>query len=149
MKKAVSKNVKNYTRSAYYYETDRMGIVHHSNYVRWFEEARLAYMHACGLDYKALEARGMLIPVLGYTCVNKHAVRFEETFEVRLWPTAFNGVRLRFAYEVRLVEGDILAATGTSEHCFTDAQLRPLNLKRKYPDVYEKICAEMETNPAQ
>ena len=135
--------MRSYARDVYYYETDRMGIVHHSNYVRWFEEARLDYMRACGLDYAQLEAEGLLIPVLGYSCVNKRALRYGQRFTVQTRLTGFNGARLTFAYAVLSGEGE-LAATGTSEHCFTDAQLRPLNMKRKRPEIYQRICAEVE-----
>ena len=40
-----------YTRRANYYETDKMGIIHHSNYIRWFEEARLHYMEEMGWPF--------------------------------------------------------------------------------------------------
>ena len=46
-----------------YQETDQMGIVHHSNYIRWFEEARLEMLRAMGLPYKKMEDNGILIPV--------------------------------------------------------------------------------------
>ena len=47
--------IKPYDRSVYYYETDRMQIVHHSNYIRWIEEARLDWMKQIGWDYKSIE----------------------------------------------------------------------------------------------
>ena len=47
-----------------YYETDQMGVVHHSNYIRWFEEARAEWMEAVGLPYAQLEAEGIASPVL-------------------------------------------------------------------------------------
>ena len=47
--------IKPYERSVYYYETDRMQIVHHSNYIRWIEEARLDWMRQIGWDYKSIE----------------------------------------------------------------------------------------------
>ena len=51
-------NIKPYERSVYYYETDRMQIVHHSNYIRWIEEARLDWMKQIGWDYKSIEDDG-------------------------------------------------------------------------------------------
>ena len=52
-----------FVRTALYYETDQMGIIHHSNYIRWFEEARLHYMKELGLPYDELERMGIIIPV--------------------------------------------------------------------------------------
>ena len=68
-----------FERKANYYETDQMGIVHHSNYIRWFEEARLYYMEAIGLPYELMEEAGIFIPVLGVSCDYKVSVRFAET----------------------------------------------------------------------
>ena len=51
-----------FERKANYYETDQMGIVHHSNYIRWFEEARLEMLRVMGLPYKKMEDNGILIP---------------------------------------------------------------------------------------
>ena len=64
-----------FERKANYYETDQMGIVHHSNYIRWFEEARLEMLRAMGLPYKKMEDNGILIPVLGVSCSYKHPIR--------------------------------------------------------------------------
>lgn len=44
--------IRPYLHNAKYYETDQMGIIHHSNYIRWFEEARIDYMNQIGLTYK-------------------------------------------------------------------------------------------------
>ena len=52
-----------YRRRVQYYETDRMGIVHHSNYIRWFEEARTDFLRNNGIVYSDLEQSGVMIPV--------------------------------------------------------------------------------------
>ena len=57
-------DIKNYGRKIQYYETDRMGIVHHSNYIRWMEEARIDALAQIGIPYDKIEAAGILIPVL-------------------------------------------------------------------------------------
>ena len=57
-----------YEHTINYYETDRMGIVHHSNYIRFFEEARIDYLKKIGLDYKKVEDMGLIMPVLGVEC---------------------------------------------------------------------------------
>ena len=53
-----------YTHRVQYYETDQMGIVHHSNYIRWFEEARIDWMRHCGISYREMEKQGIIVPVL-------------------------------------------------------------------------------------
>ena len=88
-----------FERKANYYETDQMGIVHHSNYIRWFEEARLEMLRAMGLPYKKMEDNGILIPVLGVSCSYKHPIRFDETLVLTLRIQNYNGVRFEMAYE--------------------------------------------------
>ena len=52
-----------YRRKAQYYETDQMGIIHHSNYIRWFEEARIDFMAQAGLGYRLEEYSGVRMTV--------------------------------------------------------------------------------------
>ena len=52
-----------YIHKVQYYETDKMSIVHHSNYIRWFEEARIDWLEKAGCDMKTIEAAGVLIPL--------------------------------------------------------------------------------------
>ena len=67
-----------YERIPHYYETDQMGIIHHSNYIRWFEEARIQLLENYNLDYKTLEQLGILIPVLQVSCQYKQYITSEE-----------------------------------------------------------------------
>ncbi|MFQ9127202.1 MAG: acyl-CoA thioesterase [Butyricicoccaceae bacterium] len=62
-----------------YYETDGMGIVHHSNYIRWFEEARVDLLEQLGFGYDRIEAEGYSGPVLEVACQYKTMSRFGET----------------------------------------------------------------------
>ncbi len=48
-----------------YYETDQMGIVHHSNYIRYFECGRSHFMQESGLPMHVIEAQGVTLPVVG------------------------------------------------------------------------------------
>ena len=54
----------NYERQVKYYETDKMGVVHHSNYIRWFEEARVEFMRDNDISYRHMEEEGIQIPVV-------------------------------------------------------------------------------------
>ena len=51
-----------YSREVNYYETDRMGVIHHSNYLRILEEARMAWMEANMIPYPEVEERGIIVP---------------------------------------------------------------------------------------
>ena len=60
-----------YEHKAQYYETDRMGIIHHSNYIRWFEEARVDFLEQIGMPFETVEARGLSSPVLSVSVSTK------------------------------------------------------------------------------
>ena len=91
---------KPYRRKAYYYETDRMDIVHHSNYVRWLEEARVDLMAQAGSPFEVTESMGVVSPVLSVTTEYKYPVKFGDEFEVRAKITEFNGCKFSLSYEI-------------------------------------------------
>ena len=82
-----------YQRTAFYYETDQMAIIHHANYIRWFEEARIFAMQQSGIDYAQMEKDGVLIPVLGVTCDYKSMVHFGETVDIEVKMEKYDGGR--------------------------------------------------------
>ena len=130
-----------YQRVVHYYETDQMSIVHHSNYIRWFEEARLDLMAQLGADYKALEDRHILIPVVDVSCKYLSPARYGDTVTVCPTLTDYTGVKLCFSYEVRNAETQELLATGHSTHCFVNDTLCPISIKRQEPDLHRSFLA--------
>jgi len=133
-----------YMRQPNYYETDQMGIIHHSNYIRWFEEARIDFFAQIGLPYEKIEAAGILIPVLSVSCEYCQAVHFHEEIEIHSHLKKFNGIKMAFAYEVIGAQTGILHTTGSSSHCFTTKELRPLSLKKNMPDAYKLLLNYIE-----
>ena len=135
----MAENFAPYVRRAYYYETDKMAIVHHSNYIRWFEEARIDLMRRAGLDCAELESRGILIPVTGVEAKYHSSVFFDEEVAVHPHLVYFNGIRITFRYEIYAVERNALAVTGESGHCFIDEKTRrPVNIRRFDTQFYER-----------
>lgn len=132
-----------YTRKVQYYETDKMGIVHHSNYIRWFEEARTEYMLEKGIDYDNVEKDGIMMPVLGVECKYKHGAKYGETVTIDTYVAFFNGIKLIFSYKVKNTSGDILV-TGSSTHCFVSLDFKPLRIKKTNPVFYNNINSLLE-----
>lgn len=126
-----------YQRNVKYYETDRMQIVHHSNYIRWFEEARIDFFGKIGTPFHIMEAEGFVAPVLSVSCEYKSMTRFGEDVYVLLKLEECSGVRFAFSYRVIDKESGQLRCTGRSDHCFIDESGRPINFKRKGPKYYE------------
>ena len=82
-----------YSRRVYYYETDKMGIVHHSNYIRWFEEARVDLIEQAGLPFETVEAQGLMTPVLSAESTYKLPFKFGDVFIVKAYIPDFGGAR--------------------------------------------------------
>ena len=83
-----------YKRKAYYYETDSMGIVHHSNYIRWMEEARVWILQQMGIPFAEMEKLGIMITVISAECRYKMPLTFDDEFTVIPKLTNFNGFQL-------------------------------------------------------
>lgn len=128
-----------YTRYVNYYETDKMGIVHHSNYIRWFEEARIYVLDRAGLNYCYVEKAGILIPVLECSCKYIKSAEFNMTVVIETEISFFNGVRMDFNYTVKNSENSETLATGSTKHCFLNKDFKPVRLKKEFPDFYGKL----------
>ena len=133
-----------YERKINYYETDKMGVVHHSNYIRFFEEARCQFLQDAELPYDMLEANGIMSPVLGFSCKYKKHVTFADIIEIHSYIKDFSGVKFTVSYEVYNKKNGDLCVIGESNHCFTDINIKPLNLKKHFPDIYEKFISLIE-----
>lgn len=128
-----------YKHKVQYYETDKMGITHHSNYIRWMEEARVDFLEQIGMGFDELEKMGIASPVITVEGKYKKITTFPEIISIQVQVDEFNGVKLRLKYTMTN-EKEIKVFEGISEHCFQNAEGRILNLKKEYPEVYEKLC---------
>lgn len=125
-----------YEHKVQYYETDKMGIVHHSNYIRWFEEARVDYLDQTGMGYEKLEQSGVICPVVSVECHYHAMTRFGETVRIYTKVEKFNGVRLVISYEVKEKETGDLRCSGKSSHCYLNEEGHPVSLKQANPEFY-------------
>ena len=127
-----------FKRKINYYETDRMGVVHHSNYIRYLEEARCFLLEQIGMPFSLLEKNGITIPVLNVNCTYKHHVTFGDTIFMKAFIKEYNGVRLTVGYDVRDENNNVVIMAET-KHCFTNKDLKPINLKKVNKDFSEKF----------
>ena len=134
----------NFERKINYYETDRMGVVHHSNYIRFLEEARCSWLDKIGIPLSVLEENGITIPVLGVNVTYKHHVTFDDTIIINVFSKEYNGVRMTIGYNVTDKKTGNLVLTGETKHCFTSRELRPVNLKKYAPEFSKKFEALLD-----
>lgn len=131
---------KPYIHRVHYYETDRMGVTHHSNYIRMMEEARVDFMEQLGWPYARMEELGVLSPV---TAVNLRYIApttFDDRVEVRVFVKSFNGVKLIIRYEMlKAGETPVTVLTGESEHVFLNREGRFVRMKREMPEFTQLL----------
>ena len=128
-----------YIHKVQYYETDKMGITHHSNYIRWLEEARVDFFEKIGFDYSGLESEGIISPVVKVQCNYKNFTKFEEYIEIEVKVKEFKGVKLIFEYLMKNVGNGVIVAQAQSEHCFINNQGKPIILKKVFPEFDKKL----------
>ena len=128
-----------YIHKVQYYETDRMGITHHSNYIRWMEEARTDYLEQMGWGYHKLEDLGIISPVVSIESEFKHTTTFHDEVAIRTGIKEFKGVRLVVWYEMTNAETGELVFRGTSSHCFLTKDGKMCRLNREYPEFDAKL----------
>lgn len=124
-----------YLHRVQYYETDKMGITHHSNYIRFMEEARMHFLTALGYPMTRLEAEGITSPVVSVQCDYKKTTTYDDVLAIGVVVEAYSGVKLTLSYEMTRADTGELVATATSSHCFLNAQGRPIALRKHAPDL--------------
>lgn len=130
-----------------YAETDRMGIAHHSNYPIWYEVGRTDYIKSYGISYSDIEKAGILMPVTNLSCNFLRPAAYEDKIVVRTWAIELKAAHIQFTYTIKKINEDGTQEElgyGSTEHGIIDSKtFRPVSLKKRMPDLYEKIKATL------
>lgn len=127
-----------------YAETDQMGVVHHSNYPIWFEAGRTDFIKKMGIPYSKIEETGYMLPLLELKCCYKQPAKYEDEIIVKASLKAISFSRVTFYYEVFKNDSIQAIASGETMHAWTDKQLKPVNIKKHAPELFEVLSKAME-----
>lgn len=133
-----------FERTVNYYETDQMAIVHHSNYIRYFEEARVSFMDQVGYPYARLEKEGIVSPTISVSCKYIHAVRFGDRIRIGVRLYKITRLKCFFSYEITDAETGEIRAKGTTEHGFLNRDGKPIIMPKDTPEFYETFLNKLE-----
>ena len=133
-----------YIHKVQYYETDKMQITHHSNYIRFMEEARVHFLECVGYSYQQMEKDGLISPVVAFNVEYKKPTTFGDEIEIFVRVKNVSFVKLEIEY--KLVSKEEIVCLAQSVHCFVDKNMRPLNLKKDLPKVYEIFSNQKQQN---
>lgn len=128
-----------YKRKINYYETDKMGVVHHSNYIRYLEEARCRWLEKINVSMESLEKMGFTIPTLEVNCKYKNHVTSGDTIIIKPTIKEYNGVRMTVTYEVLDSKTGKEVIKAYTKHCFTNNELRPINMKKNNIQIHNSF----------
>ncbi len=128
-----------YIHKVNYYETDKMGITHHSNYIRFMEEARMNFLIEIGYPMTRLEAEGITSPVVSVNCEYKRPTTYSDKIEIEVALTQYTGVKLSLSYVMRNADTGDIVAVASSSHCFIDEKGRPIAVKKSFPELDETL----------
>ena len=126
-----------YVHKVNYYETDKMSITHHSNYVRFMEEARVDFLEKIGFSFEKLEALGFASPVVSIECNYKKTTTFADKISIDVGIEKLSSLKFTIWYTMTC--NDQVVFTGTSTHCFIDGNGRPVVLEKQLPEFYAEL----------
>lgn len=127
--------VAEYIHKVQYYETDKMGVTHHSNYLRIMEEARTDFLEKIGYSYDRMEKEEIFSPVVSISCDFKKPTTYADLIKVDVDIVELSAVKIKFRYIMK-VNSDVVF-TATSIHCCLNKNGKVISLKREKPEVYE------------
>ena len=130
-----------------FFETDAMGIVHHSNHIRFFELARVAWMqeHHCPYtDYMSLN--------LNFATTRAQAdylkpITFDQEIEIVTWLEWARGASIGLSYIIQI--GGTIFATGTTEHALVDEHGNPRRIPNEKRRQLKDLSAESRSTNIQ
>lgn len=134
-----------YIHKVQYYETDKMGLTHHSNYIRWMEEARVAWLEELGFGFDKLEEMGITSPILSVNCKYKNGSTFGDSIEIETKVKKYDSIKITISYVMTKVGSGEVVAMGETDLCFINIKTRrPIILKKELPE-FDKLMRESIT----
>lgn len=119
-----------------YAETDKMGVVYHSNYFVWFEIGRTDWLRDTGWTYREMEAAGIQLPVIEAQCQYRQGARYDDDVEIRTKASKLSPIRIQFNYEATRRADGVLLATGHTVHCTIDRDGKPVRMPDRVKDLF-------------
>ena len=116
-----------------FYDTDLMGVVHHSNYIRWFETARVEFLREVGIDLNEMMNDGLLFPIVEVQAKYFEPTKFDDELELEILPAAMTKVKWEFEYKIRRAGQEKILVEGFSRNVFTNAKTGKIT---RLPDKY-------------
>ena len=124
-------------------DTDAMGIVYHTNYIKWFEIGRNEYLRQVGFPYAELEKANFWLPLAGVECTYKSPAVYDDVLEINAWIGELKAATVVINYDIYRKSTGELLVTGSTKHAITDDKLKPVRFKTAHPALFERIMEDL------
>ncbi len=122
-----------------YAETDQMGIIHHSVYAIWYEEARTEYFNKVGIRYDEIEKQGIMTPLVELNCKYKMPAYYNQEVQIKTKMIELSPAKFVLEYDI-YDENNKLINIGKTTLAWADSKtFKIINLKKMYPEIYKKL----------
>ena len=125
-----------------FYDTDAMAVVHHANYIRWFEIGRVEFLRAAGITLNELMEDGFVFPIINVQAKYVASGMFDDALVIETTPTALTRAKMAFDYRILRERDKLVLVTGHTQNVFTSrATGKITRLPEKY---YVKLQAALQ-----
>ena len=107
------------TERVKFFDTDTMGVVHHSNYIRMFETGRVEFLRALGISLNEMMSDGILFPIVEVNAKFHAPAQFDDVLEIKTIAEALTRAKMQFRYEIRRRGEEKILVEGNSTNVFT------------------------------
>ena len=123
-----------------------MGVVHHSNYIRWFETGRVEYLRKIGINLNEMIEDKILFPITEIKAKYFHPAKFDDELELEINALALTKVKMEFNYKIRRKDEKEILVSGYSQNVFTNMETgKIIRLPDKYfLKLQSALIEEME-----
>lgn len=122
-----------------YAETDQMGIIHHSVYPIWYEQARTEYFSKIGYKYNEIEKMGIMTPIVELNCQYKIPAYYNEEVEIKTKLIKLTPVKFIVQYEVYNKDKKLINIGKTTLAWADSKNFKIINIKKQYPEMYQNL----------
>ena len=116
-----------------FYDTDAMAVVHHSNYIRWFEIGRVEFLRQAWITLTELMDDGYVFPITEVSAKYMNSGYFDDELIIETTPVALTKAKMAFSYRVLRACDDTVLVTGFTQNVFTS---RATGKITRLPDKY-------------
>lgn len=127
-------------RRVNFYDTDLMSVVHHANYIRWFEIGRVEFMRAAGISLIEMMEDGFVFPITEVRCKYLSPSRFDDEIIIEVKPEVLTKAKMEFSYRILRADDGELLVTGFTQNVFTNKETgKIVRITDKYQDKLKRM----------